>query len=99
MRLDPAGSADGAEWISALAWQGGGSRLEHPARVTRPAPTVRTIRPVAVHGEWKAFLRLHDGRSLRALPIYMPRDSAIPAPEVPAEPAFVRSFAGGLAAS
>ena len=90
VRLDPADGADGAEWISALAWQGGGSRLEH-LRESAPG-TYRTVRPVPVHGEWKAFLRLHDGRSLRALPIYMPRDSAIPAPEVPAEPAFVRSF-------
>ena len=90
VRLDPADGADGAEWVSALAWQGGGSRLEH-LRESEPG-TYRTIRPVPVHGEWKSFLRLHDGRSLRALPIYMPRDSAIPAPQVPAEPTFVRSF-------
>ncbi len=37
-------------------------------------------------------MRLHDGRSPRALPIYMPRETAIPAPEIPAEPAFARSF-------
>ena len=29
---------------------------------------------------------------MRALPIYMPLDTAIPAPEIPAEPSFVRSF-------
>ncbi|MDQ3433216.1 MAG: hypothetical protein M3481_00790, partial [Actinomycetota bacterium] len=90
VRLDPAAGADGSEWMSVLAWQGGGSRLEH-LRESAPG-TYRTIRPLPVHGEWKAFVRLHDGRSLRALPIYMPRDTAIPAPEIPAEPAFARSF-------
>jgi hypothetical protein len=38
------------------------------------------------------MFRLHDGRSLRAMPIYMPADSAIPAPEVPAAASFGRTF-------
>jgi hypothetical protein len=89
VRLDPDTGADGAEWMSVLAWQGGGSRLEHLREV---APgTYRTTRPLPVHGEWKAFVRLHDGRSLRALPIFMPHDAAIPATEIPAVAA-VREF-------
>ena len=90
VRLDRATAADGAEWMSALSWQGGGSRLEH-LRETAPG-TYRTIRPVPVNGEWKTMLRLHDGRSLRALPIYAPEDAAIPAAGIPAEPEFTRSF-------
>ena len=76
--------------MSVLSWQGGGSRLEH-LRESAPG-TYRTIRPVPVNGEWKTLLRLHDGRSLLALPIYAPEDTAIPAAGIPAEPAFARSF-------
>jgi hypothetical protein len=90
VRLDPPDGADGAEWMTVLAWQGGGSRLEHLKSVE---PGVfRTARPVPAHGEWKSMFRLHDGRSLRALPIYMPADSAIPATEVPAAARFERAF-------
>ena len=52
----------------------------------------RTTKPIPVHGEWKALLRLHRGNSLQGVPIYLPRDPAIPAAEVPAERTFVRTF-------
>ena len=45
-----------------------------------------------VHGDWKTLVRLHDGRSLTAVPIYLPADPAIPAPGVPAQPHFDRTF-------
>jgi hypothetical protein len=90
VRVDPPAGADGAAWMSVLAWQGGGSRLEH---LRETAPGVwRTTGPVPVHGEWKTMVRLHGGRSIRALPIYMPEDRAIPAPAVPARPRFTRAF-------
>ncbi len=38
------------------------------------------------------MVRLHDGNSLTALPIYLPRDAAIPVGEVPAPARFTRSF-------
>ena len=38
-----------------------------------------------LHGTWKTLLRLHDGRMLAAVPIYLPEDEAISAEEVPAE--------------
>jgi hypothetical protein len=47
---------------------------------------------VPVFGEWKALVRLHKGRSLMALPIYMPADPAIPAPAVPPWPNVTRPF-------
>lgn len=45
-----------------------------------------------MHGEWKAVIRLHQDRSLQALPSYLPEDPAIPAEEVPAENTFTRPF-------
>jgi hypothetical protein len=57
------------------------------------APGVyRTAEPVPVHDTWKALLRVHTGTSLVGVPIYLPRDRAIPAPEVPAEAGFTRPF-------
>ena len=38
------------------------------------------------------MIRLHSGSSLTALPIFLPRDAAIPAAEVPARPSFTRTF-------
>jgi len=38
------------------------------------------------------MVRLHEGNSLTALPIYLPRDAAIPVGEVPAPAQFTRSF-------
>jgi hypothetical protein len=88
--LDPPTAADDAKWFTATAWQGGGLVLD---RLERVRPGVwRTTQPIPVHGSWKAEFRLHDGRSLTALPVYLPDDPAIPAREVPARPAFERPF-------
>ena len=38
------------------------------------------------------MVRLHKGNSLTALPIYLPRDAAIPVGEVPATDDFTREF-------
>ncbi len=90
VRLDPPDAADGSEWFMGAAWQGGGFITEPLEEVT---PGVyRTTEPLPVHGTWKSMIRLHDGRSLTALPVYFPRDEAIPAAEIPAEPRFTRDF-------
>jgi hypothetical protein len=90
VRLDPPTAADRAEWLTATAWQGGGLVVD---RLRETAPGVyHTTRPVPVHGQWKALIRLHDGRSLIALPIYLPADPAIPAAGVAARPHFERAF-------
>ncbi len=52
----------------------------------------RTTEPIPVHGDWKASIRLQRGRELLGLPIYMPEDTAIPAPGVPANKSFTRPF-------
>jgi hypothetical protein len=90
IELSPRGAADDARWVTVTAWQGGGFVLDTLERV-QPG-VYRTTKPIPVHGEWKALLRLHRGNSLQGVPIYLPRDPAIPAVVVPAERTFVRTF-------
>ena len=90
VRLEPPDAAEGSEWFMGAAWQGGGFTTE-PLEEVSPG-VYRTTEPLPVHGSWKAMLRLHDGRSLTALPVYFPRDEAIPAAEIPARPRFTREF-------
>jgi hypothetical protein len=90
VRLDPPGAARDARWFHVMAWQGGASRLVELREV---APgTYRTARPVPVHGDWKANVRVHVGASILALPVYLPADPAIPAPAVRASETFERPF-------
>ncbi len=90
VHMDPPDAAAGAEWFDVTAWQGGGLVV---APLERTAPGVyRSTEPIPVHGDWKTMIRLHDGNSLTALPIYLPRDEAIPVGEVPAPSHFTRSF-------
>jgi hypothetical protein len=90
VRMDPPDAAADAEWFDVTAWQGGGLVV---APLQRTGPGVyRTTEPIPVHGNWKAMIRLHDESSLTALPIYLPRDEAIPVGETPAPAHFTRSF-------
>ncbi len=88
--LIPRDAADEAAWFDVTAWQGGGLVVS-PLDKIGPA-TYRTTEPIPVSGEWKTMIRLHSGSSLTAAPIYLPRDAAIPAREVPARAAFTRAF-------
>jgi hypothetical protein len=45
-----------------------------------------------VSGEWKTLLRVHDGRMLTAVPVYLAGDPGIGAKEVPAEASMTRPF-------
>jgi hypothetical protein len=90
VRLDPPDAAADAEWFDVTAWQGGGLVV---APLERVGPGVyRSTEPIPVHGNWKSMIRLHDNSSLTALPIFLPRDEAIPVGEVPATAQFTRSF-------
>jgi hypothetical protein len=90
VRVSPADSLDDANFANVTAWQGGGSVISDLREI---APGVyRTTEPFPVHDGWKAMVRVHTGGSLVAVPIYLPRDAAIPAPEVPAQAAFTRPF-------
>jgi hypothetical protein len=52
----------------------------------------RTTDPVPVWGSWKTLLRLHDGTTLAAVPIFLAADPGIGAPEVPAQASMTRPF-------
>jgi hypothetical protein len=88
VRVTPA--PDEPAWLTATSWQGGGLVVE-PLRETEPG-VFRTEQPVPASGEWKATIRLQDGRRVLGAPLYLPRDEAIPAPEVPAAARFDRAF-------
>ena len=88
--LDPPDAADDAEWLTLTAWQGDGLVVDRLARIG--PGRYRTNEPVPVHGNWKSLVRLHSGRSLTAIPVFLPRDVAIPAKEVPATREFTRTF-------
>lgn len=83
------------DWVSILSWQG---RMENDRglvidRLERVGPGhYRSTQPIPVWGDWKTLLRVHGGTTLAAVPIYMPADSAIPAPEVPAQASSTRNF-------
>ena len=90
VRITPPGGLDDAHFLNITAWQGGGSVLRHLERTG--LGEYRSAEPVPVTGAWKTLVRLHVGDSLVGVPIYLPRDRAIPAPAVPAEPQFTRAF-------
>ncbi len=94
-KLDPPDVADDPMWFYGLAWQGleweRGMSPQVELEEIEPG-TYRTTEPLPVYGDWKALLRLHSDSWLTVLPVYLPEDRAIPAPEVPAvagERAFV----------
>jgi hypothetical protein len=90
IRITPPSAARDHEWLTMTAWQGGGLTVDRLRR-TGPA-SWRTTKPVPVYGKWKAMLRLETGRGVRAVPVYLPEDTAIPAREVPAKAHFTRPF-------
>ncbi len=90
VRIDPPSAARDADWLTAMAWQGGGL---HNDQLRKIGPGVwRTTTPLPVHGNWKAMVRLQRKRSIIAIPVYLPKDTAIPAPETPALAHFDRPF-------
>jgi hypothetical protein len=81
--LDPPDAAHDALWFNTTSWQGG--RISHVNELheTGTPGIYRISEPIPVEGTWKTTLRLHKGRQLAGLPIFMPKDSAIPVDEVP----------------
>jgi len=90
VRFDPADAAEGNEWLTVTAWQGDGFIVDRLEQVEQGV--YRTTEPIPVHGNWKALVRLQRGNTLSGIPIFMPEDRAIPAPEVPAPASFTRTF-------
>lgn len=95
LRMHPADAARGSQWFNVTAWQGArtgnGGLVIRDLRETSPG-VYQTDGTVPVFGEWKALVRLHKGRSLMALPVYLPADPAIPAAQVPPWPNVTRPF-------
>jgi hypothetical protein len=88
--MRPPDAAAGAEWLDVTSWQGGGLVVD---RLREVGPGLyRTTGPIPVHGNWKTMIRFHKGNSLTALPVFLPRDAAIPVGEIPAPPSFTRTF-------
>ncbi|NEK87907.1 hypothetical protein GCU60_19380 [Blastococcus saxobsidens] len=89
VQLDPADFADDPAWVQITSWQGDGLVVTQLEQTGEGA--YRTTEPVPLHGTWKTLLRVHDGRVLTAVPIYLPQDDAIGEDEVPAEDGMTRS--------
>jgi hypothetical protein len=70
IEIDPPEVADEPEWLHVIAWQGAGWWSEEATLLDDLEPIgegrYRTVAPVPVHGEWKAMVRLHDGRVMAA---------------------------------
>jgi hypothetical protein len=87
--------SDHPEWVTILSWQG---RMQNNRglvidRLNKVGPGhYRSTQPVPVWGSWKTLLRVQDGYTMTAVPIYEPADDAIPAPEVPALTTSARPF-------
>ncbi len=68
--------AKGNQYVSAIAWQGGGLVANSMKEI---APGVyRTTEPIPVGGPWKTAVRTQLGRRLLAAPVYLPADPGIP---------------------
>ncbi|MGN6335667.1 hypothetical protein [Mycobacterium sp.] len=87
--------SDHPDWLTILSWQG---RMNNDRglvidRLEKVGPGhYRSTQPVPVWGDWKTLLRVQDGRTMTAVPIWEPADAAIPAPEVPALASSTRPF-------
>src|SRR3712207_8704647 len=38
----------------------------------------RTTEPLPIRGSWKSMIRLHRGRTMASVPVYLPADPVIP---------------------
>jgi len=83
VNLDPPDAAHDALWFNTTSWQGGKISHVNELHETATPGTYRISEPIPVEGTWKTTLRLHKGRQIAGLPIFMPADTAIPVDEVP----------------
>ena len=87
--------SDDPNWVSVLGWQGGveNDRGIFIDRLERVGPGhYRSTQPMPVSGSWKTLLRVHDGKTLTAVPVFLAGDPGIGATEVPAEASTTRPF-------
>ncbi|MFI5426946.1 hypothetical protein [Aeromicrobium sp. UC242_57] len=79
-------------WVQITAWQGGGEGVVTDRLRRTGTNTFESTKPVPVGGNWKTLLRVQDGRTLAAVPIFLPADAPLDAEELPAEASFTRDF-------
>lgn len=86
--IEPADAFDETAWLTITGWQGQGLHVDR--LIAEGDGVYRTTDPMPLHGNWKTMIRVHDGRRLGAVPIYMPADPAIGAAELTAPQRFTR---------
>ncbi|WP_205718497.1 hypothetical protein [Actinomadura sp. WMMA1423] len=92
VEFSPADTVDGPAWVTVTGWQGQGLHVDRLVRVREGV--YRTTAPMPLHGDWKTLVRVHDGRALAGVPVYLPDDPAIGAKELAAPPRFTRDLRG-----
>ena len=80
--ISPADAVGSPSWVTITAWQGGGLHVDR--LVALGDGSYRTTGRMPLSGEWKTLVRMQDGRSISAVPIYLPDDPAIGARRLPA---------------
>ncbi|MET0952533.1 MAG: hypothetical protein ABWX57_04545 [Aeromicrobium sp.] len=83
---------DDPTWVQITAWQGGGAGVVTDRLRRTGTDTYESTKPVPVGGNWKTLLRVQDGRTLAAVPIFLPADAPLKVNEVPALDSFTRDF-------
>jgi hypothetical protein len=80
--ISPADAVRTPSWVTITAWQGDGLHVDR--LVALGDGSYRTTGRMPLSGEWKTLVRMQDGRSISAVPIYLPDDPAIGARRLPA---------------
>jgi hypothetical protein len=86
VRISRPEAVQSADWFDVTTWQGrrhgDGGLVIAPLHMaaTDEGVVYTTDRPIPVSGTWKALIRLHKGRQLGVVPVFLPDDPAIPAP-------------------
>jgi len=86
--VSPADAVATPSWVTITAWQGEGLHVDR--LVALGGGVYRTTGRMPLSGQWKTLVRLHDGRSIGAVPIYLPDDPGIGARRLPAPQRFTR---------
>ena len=83
--LDPPDAARTATAFAVSSWQGGSETVQADLKQVAMGRYVSS-RPVPVSGSWKTMVSLQRSDEVMAVPVYLPADPEIGAPEVPAVP-------------
>jgi hypothetical protein len=89
--LDPPDAARRATAFAVTSWQGGAETVSADLNMVS-AGRYTSSRPMPVTGSWKTMVSLQRGDEVMAVPVYLPADPEIGAPEVPAIPERTERF-------